>query len=74
MRGMSDLAKVWQDNYGALKPTERLIPKQLLILGGRFTLDNLVAKDAAEGMRIYGPIAHQIHGLPDGAQVHIEPR
>jgi hypothetical protein len=68
----SGLAMAWQDRHGALKPDERLIPKQLLILGGQLTLDNLVVKDAVECMRIRGPIAHQIHDLPDGAEVRIE--
>jgi hypothetical protein len=68
------LAKVWQDSHGALQPGERLIPKQLLILGGQINLDNLVVKGAAECMRIRGTIAYQVHDLPDGAEIRIEYR
>lgn len=65
------LAHAWQKQNRPLDLTERLIPRQLLVLGGELTLENLVAKDAAECMRIRGPIAHQIQDLPDGATISL---
>lgn len=63
------LARAWQKKNGLLDPAQRLIPTLLFTLGGEFTVDNLVAKDAVTGMRIRGPIAQKIHDLPDGTKI-----
>lgn len=63
------IASAWQEQFGALEPTQRLIPTLLFTLGGEFTLGNLSAKDATLGMKIRGPIAQKIHGLPDGTKI-----
>mgnify|MGYP000005121008 CR=1 FL=1 len=65
------LALDWQEKHGPLDPAKRLIPTLLFTLGGEFTADNLVAKDAVTGMRIRGPIAQEIHDLPDGTQIRL---
>jgi hypothetical protein len=65
------LAYAWQEANGPLALNERLIPVQLFVLGGAFALDNLFVRDAVTAMRIRGPIAQQIAGLPDGASVHL---
>lgn len=65
------LAKAWQDEHGPLRPEERLVPLRFFVLGGGYELDNLVAKDAVTAMRIRGPIAQQLDGLPDGAQIRL---
>ena len=39
--------------------------------GGRYDLDNFVAYDAVTAMRIRGPIAQQVHDLPDGATIRL---
>lgn len=70
--GTSGLIAEWEDQHGPLTPDQRLIPQQLFALGGEYSLDNLLVKDAAEAMRIRGPIAAQIHDLPDGAEVSFE--
>ncbi|MGH3391573.1 MAG: hypothetical protein ACRDOO_22105 [Actinomadura sp.] len=74
VRGAYQLATVWQDRHGALTHDQRLIPRRFFTLGGGYDLDNLVAKDAAECMRIRGPIAQMVHDLPDGAhlRLHVE--
>lgn len=69
-----ELAGAWQRAHRALEPHERLLPRQLLVTGGTVQLDNLMATDAARAMRIRGPIAQQVHGLPSGATVKIEVR
>jgi hypothetical protein len=65
------LAKAWQDENGPLGPDERLIPLRFFILGGGYELANLVARDAVTAMRIRGPIAVQLAGIADGAQVRL---
>lgn len=66
------LAHAWQKANGALAPNERLLPKQLIILGGAVAFENLAVSDAAKAMRVRGPIAKQIHDAPDGTRVRIE--
>lgn len=70
--GRGDLALAWQRGNRALEPDERLIPRRLLVTGGTITLDNLMATDAAAAMRIRGPIARQVYGLPPGATVKVD--
>jgi hypothetical protein len=65
------LARAWQDANGPLGPDERLVPLQFLVAGGRPELDNLVVRDAATAMRVRGPIAQQLQGLPDGVRIHL---
>ena len=72
--GCGELAVTWQRADRALEPAERLLPRQLLVTGGAVTLDNLVATDAAKAMRIRGPVAQQVHGLPPGTTVRIDVR
>jgi len=59
----------WQAAHGAIKLTQRLVPKQLFMLGGEYALDNLYVLEAVEAMRFRGEIARQTHDLPDGTQV-----
>ncbi|TDQ05299.1 SMI1/KNR4 family protein [Labedaea rhizosphaerae] len=66
------LAHAWQKTNGALAPHERLLPRQLIILGGEVAFDNLIVSDAAKAMRVRGPIAKQIHDVPDGTRIRIE--
>lgn len=68
-RGTRSFATGWQDHHGPLGHDERLLPRTLFVLGGEYTEDNLVVSDAAEAMRVRGPIAKQLHDLPDGAAV-----
>lgn len=62
-------ARAWQAALGALAPTQRLVPKQLFMLGGKYELENLYVLDAVRAMRFRGEVATQTHDLPDGAQV-----
>lgn len=69
VRGALPLATLWQDTYGPLEHHERLLPRQFFVLGGSFDLDNLMVKDSAEAMRIRGPIAAKLHGVPEGSTI-----
>lgn len=72
--GCGELALAWQQANGALEPAERLLPRRLLVTGGAVQLDNLTAADAAKAMRIRGPVAQQVHGLPPGTKVQLDVR
>ncbi len=69
--GAAGLARAWQDANGPLEPDQRLIPRQFFVTGGSYDFDNLKVVDAVTAMRIRGPIARQVHDLPDGAQLRI---
>jgi hypothetical protein len=66
------LAHDWQSKYGKLAYKKRLIPKQLFVLGGEFTIENLGDVDALESMQYRGSIAQQIKDLPDGSKIDMK--
>jgi hypothetical protein len=72
VRGARSFAKQWQDTHGALDHNERLLPRQFFVMGGTYEDDNLEVTDATTGMLVRGPIARQIHDLPDGATIHLD--
>lgn len=49
----------------------RLIPLRFFTLGGTYEDDNLAVKEAAQCMRIRGPLAQTLYSLPDGAHFHM---
>ena len=63
------LAHEWQVQHGRLLPGKRLLPKRPFVLGGDYSVGNLYALDAADGMRLRGDLAVQLKDLPDGATV-----
>jgi len=65
------LSQQWIQEHGELPANCRLNPKMLFVLGGSFTVDNLFAVDAADGMGFRGEIARQIRNLPDGTRIRI---
>jgi hypothetical protein len=73
-RGVRSFATTWQDEHGPLDHGERLLPRTLFVLGGGYTDDNLMVSDAVTAMRVRGPVAQQVHDLPDGATVRVELR
>lgn len=70
--GAGALATRWQDEFGALDHDDRLIARQFFVLGGSFEVENLKVENSVRAMRIRGPVAVQIHDLPDGAPVRFE--
>lgn len=65
------LAHIWQERNGRLTEGTRLLPKTPFFLGGDYTLENLWAGDAVEGMRFKADLAMQTRNLPDGAKVRL---
>ncbi|MFE9253185.1 SMI1/KNR4 family protein [Streptomyces sp. NPDC007088] len=70
----ANLAYAWQERNGPLEADQRLLPLRFFVTGGGYDFDNLVARDAAQAMRIRGPVAQQVRDLPDGARIrlHVE--
>lgn len=66
-----ELAHEWQLEHGPLPLDHRLVPKQLFITGGTYSVDNLYSVTASQGMGFRGSIAAQIRDLPEGAQISI---
>ena len=66
------LAEDWRRRNGPLLPTQRLVPTIPFVLGGQFSLANLRAIDAVEGMHYRAEIARQIRDLPDGSAVRLK--
>ena len=64
------LAHEWQLKNRPLMPYERLLPKRLFVLGGKFEISNLVAVDSAYGMRARSAYAMSINSLPDGTNIN----
>ncbi|HEV2634583.1 MAG TPA: hypothetical protein VGX23_05520 [Actinocrinis sp.] len=71
VNGAATFARSYQDQHGPLAPGQRLIPLRYFVGGGEYDFDNLVVRDAAQAMRIRGPIARQVHDLPDGAVIRL---
>lgn len=66
------IAHEWQVRNGKLSELDRLIPKIPFVLGGEFSVENLISMDGARTMRCRGNLARQIKELPDGAQIRFE--
>jgi hypothetical protein len=65
------LAHDWQSRDGPLPTGKRLVPVIPFILGGEYAVENLVALDATEGMRLRADMWRQTHDLPRGSRVRI---
>lgn len=65
------LANAWQTLHGPLTQGQRLLPLTGFAFGGSFSVDNLRAGNAIEGMRYRGCIARQMAGVADGSVVKL---
>ena len=61
----------WQMRNGQLSQGYRLVPTIPFVLGGEFTIANLTAMEAVQGMKYRASVARQIHGLPDGSKIKL---
>jgi hypothetical protein len=71
VHGAASFAHAYQKQLGALDPGERLVPRTFFVAGGGYEFENFRAYDAVTAMRVRGPIAQQVHDLPDGTTVKI---
>lgn len=65
------LLEAWQTQHGKLSEGKRLMPKTPFFLGGSYSIDNLWAGDAVDGMKLKGDLATQTRSLPDQSRVRI---
>ncbi|MGH9568101.1 MAG: SMI1/KNR4 family protein [Candidatus Angelobacter sp.] len=65
------LAHDWQASNGALPRGKRLMPETPFFLGGEYSVTNLWAGDALQGMRFKADIAIQTRDLPPGEKVRL---
>lgn len=63
------LIRAWRTSHGQLKPGCRLIPRTPFVLGGAFTIENLIETQEVEAMRIRAGVAEALRGVPDGASI-----
>jgi len=66
------LAHEWQVRHGPLHPRHRLMARTPFVLGGEYSLTNLVALDSLQLMKNLGNLARQIHALPDGSRIEFK--
>lgn len=65
-------ASQWQAEHGSLPNGKRLMPRTPFFLGGQYSLDNLWAGDAVEGMRVKADLAMQTRNLSDGTKIKLQ--
>lgn len=61
----------WEALNGRLDDDKRLVAVHPFVLGGKYSLDNLIAMERNRAMLFHASIARQIENLPDGAEVEI---
>lgn len=71
VRAAAGFARAYQDEHGPLDANQRLVPLQFFVGGGGYDFDNFAVRDAVTAMRIRGPIAEQVHDLPEGATIRL---
>lgn len=66
------IAHKWQSTHGRIAPRSRLTPVTPFVLGGEFSIENLVQMDAVRSLRLRGSLAQQIQDAPDGSKIIYE--
>lgn len=59
----------WERKNQPIKVGQRLVPKQLFMLGGDFHSDNMVCKSDVEGLSIRSQFWKMTKDLPDGQKI-----
>lgn len=65
------VADRWRQARGPLARGQRLVPVKPFVMGGDYAIDNLQAMESVDAMRVRGPVAQQLHELPDGTEVEL---
>lgn len=65
------LAHEWQVHYRPLLIAERLIPRQPFILGGDYSVSNLIAVNSVTAMEKWGRLYSAIRDIPDGTKATV---
>ncbi len=59
----------WAAKNSTIKAGNRLLPKQLFMLGGEFHSENMICKSDVEGLRVRAQMWRMTRDLPDGQEV-----
>jgi hypothetical protein len=65
----SPVLTAWERENHPLSVGCRLVPRQLFMLGGDFTSDNMISKTDVDGMRLRAQFWKLTRDLPDGQRV-----
>lgn len=66
------LATEWQRANRPLAWHERLVPKELFVLGGDLVVENLRPYDLRHAFQVYAGLSAAISGVPDGTYVEFK--
>lgn len=69
LNGHAQTARGWQDQFGAMDVTERLVHRRPLVLGGEHVVENVKVTDGLRLLRSLGPLAVAMRDLPDGTPI-----
>jgi hypothetical protein len=69
LHGQAETAFNWQEKFGGLDVTERLVHRQPLALGGDHGVDNVLISDAVRLLRALGPLAVTLREVPPGTPI-----
>jgi hypothetical protein len=65
----SSILQQWEEAVGPLSSKNRLVAKQPFIMGGSYSLSNLMSMDRFSAMDYHGELYQKIKDLPDGSKV-----
>jgi|SRR5690606_24936641 len=68
------LAKSFADGQGPIPFEQRLSPKKPFLLGGEFSLDNLLPLPWEQNLGLKADLYRQTKDLPEGASIEIRPQ
>lgn len=70
--GHAETAYTWQEKFGALDVTERLVHRRPLALGGDHGVDNVLISDGIRLLRALGPLAVTLRDVPPGTPIDFQ--
>jgi hypothetical protein len=69
LHGHAETAFNWQEKFGPLEITERLVHRRPLALGGTHGVDNVLISDGIRLLRALGPLAVTLRDVPPGTPI-----
>jgi hypothetical protein len=68
------LAREWKLQHGSIPRGKRVVPRQPFVIGGDYSVDNLMLMEEQTAMSFYAALARQIKDLPEGTEVQLKLR
>ncbi|MEL6809886.1 MAG: SMI1/KNR4 family protein [Bacteroidota bacterium] len=72
LTGISFVKELTRDQVYQLAYGHRITPKYPFVLGGDYSIENMILKDYEENIEFNSSIAKQIYDLPDGTKIEID--